>query len=258
MPRLDPLVPDAELVVYLREALAGLYSGEVHLPEPSGGREEGLKRLRAYSGKDYAARNELAGNVSRLSPYLRHGMLGLKETAEHARRTLKGKDRSEFLRQLAWKEFFSLVFWQQGDRILENMEPPKYSAHWTPDLPEDLREGQTGLPCVDAWVKRLKDTGYLHNHERLWFAAYTVHFRKVHWKAGYAFFRGHLLDGDVASNALSWQWVASTFSSKPYIMNKDNIYRYSAAKWCSGCTADCPFHASYEALQDRLFGQRFS
>ncbi|GGJ88377.1 FAD-binding domain-containing protein [Deinococcus aquiradiocola] len=249
-------LPDDRLPDVLGKALAGLYTGPARLPARPGGRTEALAALHAWTGAGYANRNFLHGNVSRLSMYLRHGMLGLREVAAHARSVMRGRERDEFLRQLAWAEFYRLVLRQEGARVLGNLEDPKYPARWTPDLPDDVRTGATGLPCVDAWLRHLMRDGWMHNHERLWFAAYLVHWRGVHWRAGYALFREHLLDGDIANNALSWQWVASTFSNKPYFMNRDNIDRYSSGRWCGTCTAECPFRAPYETLEGQLFGGR--
>ena len=252
-------LPDAEIPGQLGALLGGLYSGPARLPFVPGGRKAALERLKAFNPARYGSRNHLEGGVSGLSPYLRHGMVSMAEVARAIRTYKSGKDRNELLRQLSWREFFYLVLEQEGEaKVLENLELPKYNARWSDTIPDDIRAAQTGLPCVDAWVSRLEAEGYLHNHERLWFGAYWVHFRKLHWKAGYRLFREHLLDGDVGNNALSWQWVASTFSQKPYFMNKDNIERYSAGKWCRGCTADCPFDFEYETLEKRLFGPSFS
>jgi deoxyribodipyrimidine photo-lyase len=102
-------------------------------------------------------------------------------------------------------------------------------------------------------LAELFETGYLHNHERLWFAAYLCHFRGVRWQVGAALFRQYLLDGDIASNQCSWQWVESTFAAKPYFMNRENIERFSRGHWCTDCRVRCPFAASYETLQVTLF-----
>jgi len=67
----------------------------------------------------------------------------------------------------------------------------------------------------------------------MWLASYVVHMRKVHWRTGADWLHGHLLDGDLASNHLSWQWVAGTGSSKLYIFNADNVARYAPASWHS-------------------------
>jgi deoxyribodipyrimidine photo-lyase len=116
-------------------------------------------------------------------------------------------------------------------------------------LPQDIREGRTGVAAIDNAVRILYATGYLHNHLRMWLASYVVHVRKVHWRAGADWLYGHLLDGDLPSNHLSWQWVAATFSSKPYLFNAENVAKYAPVKaraaWdCSGTAID----QSYEAL----------
>ena len=88
----------------------------------------------------------------------------------------------------------------------------------------------------------------LTNHARMWLASYVVHVRKVHWRAGADWLYAHLLDGDLASNHLSWQWVAGTGSHKPYLFNAENVARYAPEAWHSpGSVVDC----SYEAL-DRM------
>ena len=116
---------------------------------------------------------------------------------------------------------------------------------------------------MDAFAAELIGTGWLHNHARMWLAAYVVHWRRVRWQAGARWFLQHLLDGDPASNNLSWQWVASAFSHKPYIFNRVNLERFSSGRFCANCPAalrsgagvpgGCPFEASYEQLQARLF-----
>ena len=97
----------------------------------------------------------------------------------------------------------------------------------------------------------------LHNHARLWLASYAVHWRRLRWQLGARWFHAHLLDADGASNSLSWQWVASSFSAKPYIFNRANLERFAGDSLCRQCplaSGGCPFDASYEALQERLFG----
>jgi deoxyribodipyrimidine photo-lyase len=91
----------------------------------------------------------------------------------------------------------------------------------------------------------------------MWLGSYLVHWRRVQWQTGARWFLQHLLDGDPASNNLSWQWLASSFSSKPYIFNRANLERFSSGRYCRSCQAaaagTCPFEASYEALQEQLF-----
>jgi hypothetical protein len=130
---------------------------------------------------------------------------------------------------------------------------PLPDAAYARELPAELRQAQTGVPAIDAAVRQLYATGTLHNHARMWLASYTVHLRKVHWRAGADWMLAHLLDGDLASNHLSWQWVASTFSHRPYIFNKENIQENGGKKWCERCQAKCPFDATYPELERRLF-----
>ena len=69
-------------------------------------------------------------------------------------------------------------------------------------------EARSGIPAMDAWTSELIETGYLHNHARMWYASIWIHTLKLPWTLGAEFFLRHLLDGDVASNTLSWRWVA--------------------------------------------------
>jgi deoxyribodipyrimidine photo-lyase len=89
----------------------------------------------------------------------------------------------------------------------------------------------------------------------MWLAAYTVHWRRVRWQAGARWFLSHLLDGDPASNNLSWQWVASTFSHKPYMFNRQNLERFTNGVYCRDCPllGQCAFEGDYETLAEGLF-----
>ncbi len=193
------------------------------------------------------SRNHLNGQVTRLSPFITHGLTSIPalfaELKQTRRLTLGDKLAFEF----GWREFFHHVWHRAGDAILDDMRPPLPGVKYADTLPDDLREGRTGLPVIDRAVHTLYQTGYLHNHARMWLASYTVHLRKVHWRVAADWLYGHLLDGDLASNHLSWQWVAGTFSSKPYLFNAENVARYAPADWhCRGSAIDC----SYEALED--------
>jgi deoxyribodipyrimidine photo-lyase len=117
------------------------------------------------------------------------------------------------------------------------------------ELPADIREGRTGVPVIDSAVRQLYATGYLHNHARMWLASYCVHLRKVHWRAGADWLYAHLLDGDLPSNHLSWQWVAATFSSKPYLFNAANVAKYAPeGAWKAWASSKTAIDLSYEEL----------
>jgi deoxyribodipyrimidine photo-lyase len=107
------------------------------------------------------------------------------------------------------------------------------------------------VPAIDMAVRTLYATGTLHNHARMWLASYAVHLRHVHWRAGADWLVAHLLDGDLASNHLSWQWVAGTGSHKPYLFNADNVARHAPPPWHSAGSA---IDRSYDALDQLARG----
>ena len=249
-----------EIAGEVAEALAGLYEEAQADAKPSrysGGRKAAWAVLEKFSVQGYAGtRNKLHGNVSRLSFYIRHGVLGLREVAESIRERFgESYDAAKFWQELGWRQFWRLIYARLGNQIYEDLETAKVplGKGLSEELPEDIRQGRTGLVCMDETVRELVETGYLHNHARMWFASFVIHFRKLGWKAGERFFYRHLLDGDPASNALSWQWVASTFSHRPYLFNRDNVQENGGKKWCERCEAKCPFAATYPELERRLF-----
>ena len=214
---------------------------------------EALRRIDALHPARYAlSRNALDGAVSGLSPYFTHGVVGMRQAVARVvqRHRLNFEDKLMF--EFAWREFFHHVWSRQGDKLLHDMRSADlWPGAYATTLPADIREGRTGVPAIDAAVRQLYATGYLHNHARMWLASYVVHLRKVHWRAGADWLYGHLLDGDVPSNHLSWQWVAATFSSKPYLFNADNVAKYAPQgdfkAWVSkGSVID----QSYDALDD--------
>ena len=224
------------------------------------GRAAALAALGRIRPGAYArSRNFLDGAVTRLSPYVRHGVLSLAEIRDAVVRSGSRPAIDTLVRELAWRDFYVRVRAAIGDDVSRDIEPLKTGEPpdaYASDLPADVERGETGAACIDAFVRELVSTGYVHNHARMWFASYVVHVRRVRWQEGAFFFRRHLLDGDPASNDLSWQWVASTFSHKPYVFNRANLERYSHGVFCARCplaTAGCPFEGSYDRLSARLF-----
>lgn len=215
--------------------------------------EAALARIAAVRPAAYArTRNALDGAVSGLSPYISHGFVSLTDVlagvAAHHRLDMQHK----FVYELGWRAYFRHVWQQRGDGILRSLhEGPLPDSAYATELPADIRQAQTGIPVIDEAVRTLYRSGMLHNHARMWLASYIVHLRHVHWRAGADWLYGHLLDGDLASNHLSWQWVAGTGSRKPYLFNAENVARYAPAAWHSpGSVID----ASYETL-DQLARQ---
>ena len=210
-------------------------------------RAEALRRIAAVQPAAYArSRNALDGAVSRLSPYISHGLVSLPEVlagvaAQHAL-----APTHKFVFELGWRAYFQHVWQHRGEAILHSLHPGLLpEGAYATEIPADVREARTGVPVIDQAVRTLYATGWLHNHARMWLASYLVHLRKVHWRSGADWMFAHLLDGDLASNHLSWQWVAGTGSHKPYLFNADNVARYAPSAWHSpGSVID----QSYEAL----------
>ncbi|MGB9634329.1 MAG: FAD-binding domain-containing protein [Chloroflexaceae bacterium] len=249
-----------DLIAYLAAEFPAAAAESAAVSATPGGRRAAEARLAAMRPAPYAAtRNFLSGAVTRLSAYIRHGVLSLAEVRRAALRAVtRPEEAAKLINELAWRDYWQRVYAEIGDGVWENREAYKTglsAADYAPDLPADIATGTTGLACMDAFSHDLVSTGYLHNHARMWLAAYIVHWRRVAWQAGARWFLSHLLDGDPASNNLSWQWVASTFSHRPYIFNRENLERYSDGVYCRACPlrSNCPFDASYETLQARLF-----
>ncbi|MFQ3594297.1 MAG: FAD-binding domain-containing protein [Gemmataceae bacterium] len=243
-----------DLAAYLREQFPEA-SGE--LSPIVGGLAEAHHRLQRLDPARYAAtRNYLDGAVTGLSPYIRHGVLSLPEVRDAALQRASKGDCAKLINELGWRDYWQRIWAREGDGIWDDCEEYK-TGHWqyARELPEDLREGATGLPCIDGFIDELYTTGYLHNHARMWLAAYVVHWRRVRWQAGARWFLEHLLDGDPASNNLSWQWVASTFSHKPYFFNRENLEKYTGGSYCRSCPVrgHCDFEGSYDQIERRLF-----
>ncbi|MFW5431183.1 MAG: FAD-binding domain-containing protein [Methylophilaceae bacterium] len=229
------------------DAADGNLSDEWH-----GGRNEAIKRLNSIDIKSYNRNHDFTiGTVSKLSPYFRHGCITLKEAVDKLREKY-GIESEKFVYELARRDYWRRVWYSEGDNIFNNIEPPKVPISDKP-MPDYIRQMVTGLPCMDAFVRDLIQDGYVHNHARKWFAAYVVHWLKVDWREAADWFENQLLDGDKATNHLSWQWVASTFSSRPYFFNKDVLARFTGEKYCENCKVNCPFDASMPAIEEKLF-----
>lgn len=248
-----------ELEKYLRSQFPAPAARDTGLSPWRGGHAEAAVRLAAIAPERYGrTRNHLDGAVTRLSPYLRHGVISLAEVWRRARSSVGASlhTASKFASELAWRDYWQRLYEQWGQGVWHDREEYKTGLHaddYAPDLPSDITQGRTGLACMDSFSEELRRTGYLHNHARMWMAAYIIHWRRVRWQAGARWFLTHLLDGDPASNNLSWQWVASTFSHKPYFFNRDNLEKYTSGRYCSQCRAVCPFDGPYAELAQSLF-----
>lgn len=229
-----------------------------YVSEIPGGRRAGGEKLQAINPVLYSpTRNYVDGHITRLSPYIRHGIISLNEVRNHAlTKCSEPMQITKFIQELAWRDFWQGVYARHPEWIWNEIEPYKtgFTAHdYADDLPADIINGTTGVACIDHFIYELITTGYIHNHARMYLASYIVHFRRIKWQAGAQWFLHHLLDGDPASNNLSWQWVVSTFSHKPYIFNLENVDKYFGKKVDTTPFSNQVLHGSYEELNRKLF-----
>lgn len=210
-------------------------------------RREGLNRLNDFiesNAKYYAAqRNFDYGRnghdyVSRLSPWIRHRIISEEEVvgAVLGRYSL---DRVEkFVQEIFWRTYwkgwleihtkiwkeYTANVWDLSKKLGENRSLEKQFSKAT--------TGNTGIDCFDDWTKELIQTGYLHNHARMWFASIWIFTLNLPWELGADFFYRHLLDGDPASNTLSWRWVAGLQTKgKTYLARPDNITKFTKGRY---------------------------
>lgn len=249
---------DRQAIVERVKSLSPGLSGEdVDVSPIRGGLQMARHNLECLNPDKYGAtRNHLNGAVTKLSPFIRHGVIAAVDVRDYALEISDPKEAEKFVQQLAWREYWHLLYAEAPDMIWRDVEDYKtgFSASdYADTLPDDIATGQTGIACIDKFIHELLTTGYIHNHARLYLAGYICHWRRVKWQAGARWFLTHLLDGDPASNNLSWQWVASTFSHKPYYFNLDNVAKFSGDEVDTRFKTNKPLAGTYEALYERLF-----
>ncbi|MDW8217906.1 MAG: hypothetical protein RML57_09970 [Acidobacteriota bacterium] len=141
--------PRADMQAYLAAALAGCYEGEPTISPIEGGRTAAERQLNRFDARRYGSRNHVTrGHVSRLSPYIRHGVLTLREVRDtvFARFGRAGESIYKFVFELAWHQFWQEVYAELGDGIYTDIEDYKFSPPvWRETLPEDIARAETGL-----------------------------------------------------------------------------------------------------------------
>ena len=147
--------------------------------------------------------------TSRLSQDLRCGLLSPVEVAERCEGP--GDGRSRFINELAWRDFYAHLLWHEPRALRHAYLPAFERVARTDDPPviDAWRDGRTGYPVVDAAMRQLHETGWMHNRARMIAASFLTKHLGVDWRIGEAHFMEHLVDGDPASNSGGWQWAAS-------------------------------------------------
>lgn len=245
------------LIAKVRALSPGLDPADTQVSPIRGGRAEAQARLKLLDPESYGrTRNHLDGAVTRLSPFIRHGVMGASDVRDRALALAPGKAAEKFIQQLTWRAYWQRLYREYPDHIWNDVE--EYKTGFSPSdyadaLPDDIARGETDAACINQFIDALLSTGYLHNHARLYLAGYICHWRRVKWQVGARWFLSHLLDGNPASNNLSWQWVASTFSHKPYYFNLENVEKFSGPDIDTSFKRNKPLAGSYEDLRAKLF-----
>lgn len=184
-------------------------------------------RIQEINPVQYAAtRNVGDGAVTKLSPYISRGAISTRDIFEH----LKTLDLAWFeverlVQELAWRDYFQNVWKTEKEAIFSDLKQPQEKVE-NFGIPTAVLNGETGIEILDQAVKTLYKTGYLRNHLRMYLASVCCNIAHCHWLEPANWLYSNLLDGDLASNHLSWQWVAGSFSKKKYFANQDNLNKY--------------------------------
>jgi len=201
-------------------------------------RHDALARLDAFSAqvRRYAGtRNFLTPgypNVSRLSAAIRHRLITEEEVIRFLLDRHPFSAIEKFLQEVCWRTYWKGWLaqrpgvWHDAQQLARQPLSP---------LAQRVIDGTSGCAVMDDFARELRDTGYLHNHARMWWASYWIHHCQLAWAQGAQFFLDHLLDADPASNTLSWRWVAGLHTpGKTYLARPDNIAKYHPAHATTG------------------------
>ena len=186
--------------------------------------------LKEYSSKrNYDFGPESRENVSNLSKYISHRFINEYQLIKEILSENKLQKVEKFIQEVFWR-----VYWKGWLEHRPQVWNDFIDAD--PDFIEDdynrAINGNTGIVCFDDWVKELKNENYLHNHTRMWFASIWIFTLNLPWQLGAKFFMKYLLDGDAASNTLSWRWVAGIQTQgKNYIARESNIRKFTNRRY---------------------------
>jgi deoxyribodipyrimidine photo-lyase len=203
-----------------------------------------LQQFLPRAGTEYAAQRGFdhgpgtRNNVSGLSAYVRHRLIHEGEILDATLQRHSVAGASKFIEEIFWRAYFK-GWLEHHPTVWINYRSVVQALVDSLETNSDIRaryetalHGTTGIDCFDAWVSELKSTGYLHNHARMWFASIWVYTLQLPWQLGADFFYRHLVDGDPASNTLSWRWVCGLHTKgKTYLARVSNIVSYADGRF---------------------------
>lgn len=201
-----------------------------------------IGRIEAADARKYEkTRNFINGAVTYLSPFIARGVIQLPQIKQIVVPKFGRYVTEKLIQELAWREFFQRVWQHKGSAIFSDLKQDQENVKHR-QIPTKIVSANTGIEAIDKAISQLYQTGYMHNHARMYTAMLTCNIAKSHWHMPAKWMYYHLLDGDLASNMLSWQWVAGSFSSKKYYANQDNINKYAGTQQ-HGSYLDCGYEA---------------
>jgi deoxyribodipyrimidine photo-lyase len=189
-------------------------------------------------------RNFINGDVTYLSPYISRGLISTKYVALYfLNKGYSPNDMESFLQELAWRDYWQQIWIVRGSEINNDLRQPQPRADRS-GIPKSIVQHETGIEAVDNAIKEFYSTGYLHNHVRMYIASLATNLGRCAWIEPAQWMYYYLLDGDWASNALSWQWVCGAKSNKLYFANQENINKY-----CNTNQTQTFLDVSYEEIE---------
>ena len=207
-----------------------------------------LKRIGEIDPIKYGrSRNFISGDVTYLSPYISRGVISVNMIKDAVlKRGFKLYQIEKFVQELAWREYWQRIWQNKGDEILTDLKQ-KQPDYLHNKMPEGFVNASTSIDAIDNYIDQLYEQGYMHNHIRMYVGALACNIAKAHWLQPAKWLYYNLLDGDIASNHLSWQWVCGSASSKKYYCNQENINRYTGSNQKNSF-----LDVSYEAMEEML------
>ena len=175
--------------------------------------------------------------VSRLSPFVRHRILSEEELISNVLTSHSRSAAFKFIQEIFWRTYWKgwlehrPVVWDRFEVEVQSEFAKLKQVPVKNKIFEQAIGGSTEIAIFNSWVNELKETGYLHNHARMWFASIWIFTLRLPWQLGADFFYNHLLDGDPASNTLGWRWVAGLQTAgKTYLATESNIRKNAAQR----------------------------